>query len=134
MILKSAKKKIALLLPIIVIAGSLALAGAAFAQYWVTDPADCPTTYSGQNCTPDNVCGLNGTTAQCYDTESMNPPGVTAVSNNSYHTTWNNGGYVIDCYDSPLDGGSPFCDNDANWWCDRNYSCSCIRRTLFKKY
>jgi hypothetical protein len=98
-----------------------------YAQYWVNNPANCPATYSGQNCTPNNVCGINGSTAECYDTDSISAPGSSVLSNTNQDTAGINagsfnGGYILNCY--ALDAGAPFCDNTAAWWCDYNTTCN----------
>jgi len=90
-------------------------------SYWVSDPDTCPQTYSGQNCTPYNVCGLNGGTAQCYDTSVLVPPAGDATSNTNYSSAFN-GGYILDCYALDL-APDPYCNNNGAWWCDRNETC-----------
>ena len=93
----------------------------ALAQYWVDNPANCPVTYSGQNCTPNKVCGVNGSTAQCYDTDSLTPPGGSVTSNTDQTGSYG-GGYILNCY--ALDSvANPYCDNNGAWWCDRSETC-----------
>jgi len=115
-----------LLLPILIMIGWFGLSKAAHAQYWVSDPATCPQTYSGQNCTPDLVCGVNGSTAQCYDTSLLTPPVGDTTSNTDESASYN-GGYILNCY--AYDTVLPvYCDNSGAWWCDRNSACYNVNR------
>ena len=93
------------------------------AQLFVDDPADCPQSYSGQNCSPNKVCGLlGGTTAQCYDTDSLTPPPGNFTATGSVTASFSGGGYLLNCYG--IDSApNPYCNNNGNWWCDRSETC-----------
>jgi hypothetical protein len=97
------------------------------ASYWVNNPVDCPTTdatnFPGQSCSPNDICGDDGGTAQCYDTSTMPAPpnDVNQSSAISYTSSWD-GGFVLNCYAS-VDASAPFCDNGGNYWCDYNSYC-----------
>lgn len=100
-----------------------------FAQRWVTDPANCGTTYAGQTCaeTGEVVCGYDSgeTALYCSDPSLLIAPSSTGYSNNiNYNCSDTNcdGGYVVNC--ASYDGTSPYCDNNGNFWCDRNSGCS----------
>ncbi|MFP4195758.1 MAG: hypothetical protein ACLFSN_03265 [Candidatus Woesearchaeota archaeon] len=98
------------------------------ASYWVDDPGSCPDTnesvFSGQSCSPDEICGDNGGTAQCYDTDTLTPPSGTGTANVDVGL---GGGYVVDCF-APDDGSGAGCDNDGNFWCNSDPSCSGVNR------
>lgn len=110
-------KKIIWVLALLILVGSVS------AQYWVTNPANCPTTYSGQSCSPNFVCGIISGSAQCASSVSL-PAGP--ASSSTRYTTSLNGGYIINCY--AADSGSPYCDNNGNTWCNANASCLNVNR------
>lgn len=94
------------------------------AEFWVTNPALCPVTspsFPGQNCTPQNICGDLGGTAQCFTTTGLIPPSVSSTSNVNYTGSYS-GGYLINCFATD-DGVGARCDNSGNFWCDRNETC-----------
>ncbi|HRY36854.1 MAG TPA: hypothetical protein P5230_03200 [Candidatus Magasanikbacteria bacterium] len=94
------------------------------AELWVTNPALCPATspsFPGQNCTPQNICGDLSGTAQCFTTAGLIPPSVSSTSNVNYSSSFS-GGYLINCFATD-DGAGARCDNNGNFWCDRNETC-----------
>lgn len=96
------------------------------ASQWVQDPTTCntvdATNFPGQSCSPVDICGDSGGTAQCYDTSLISlPVGASAPSVTNYSSSYN-GGYVLNCY-ATVDGSAPYCDNGGAWWCDRNETC-----------
>lgn len=99
------------------------------AAYWVDLPTDCPTTYvdyPGQSCAPTDMCGVSGGIVQCYDTSLLNAPSANTTSVTDQSTSYN-GGYIINCL-ATADASSPYCDNSAAAWCDRNSTCYNINR------
>lgn len=95
--------------------------GTVNASTWVNDFNDCPTNIIG-DCLVEGelVCGIDGTTQYCTNPSNIVAPVGTASSNTDYSGSFN-GGYIIDCedYNTP----APFCNNDGNFWCDRNSTC-----------
>ena len=105
--------------------------GITAATYWVTDPStSCPQTYNSISCGADQVCGITGSdTPYCYDTTSFNSPPTTKISQagDTYQSNLL-GGFIGNCYGT--DASSPYCDNSANFWCNRNNTCySTLKRT-----
>lgn len=93
--------------------------------FWVNDENNCPAVnesqFSGQDCSPDNICGDESGTAQCFDTSTLTPPGSNATSNTNVASEFD-GGFLINCF-ADADDAEPFCDNDEAFNCDRNSSC-----------
>jgi hypothetical protein len=99
-------------------------------SYWVQDPSNCPTTYSGQSCSGNEViCGIYGGTGfiECYDQYSLSQPLSTTTVETNNPSGSNTGGYWLDCYDNDGDG-EPLCDNSGDWWCNRDSSCYGVNR------
>jgi len=102
------------------------------ATQWVTNPASCnqndATNFPGQNCPGSTrICGDNSGIAQCYLTSGLTAPAANGVAS-SYNGPLTAGGYVVNCY-SAVDAGSPFCDNNTNFWCNSDSSCYGQNRT-----
>ena len=99
--------------------------GTVSAAYWVDDPNNCPVTSSdfpGQSCSPTMMCGDISGTIQCYDTSSLVAPASdTQVSSTQWSASYS-GGYLVDCFATGA-SDSPYCDNDADFWCNRDASC-----------
>jgi len=107
---------------LIVVLAFIALIGSLSAAYWVTDFNTCPQTYQSQTCiSPTLVCGYNGGITYCADPSTITAPGSPATSNTDQDSGSYNGGYLIDCY--AFDSGSPYCNNNGAFWCDRNSTC-----------
>ena len=119
-------------IPILVVIGWFSLAAAASAQYWVKDPNLCPDTYLGQQCPVggEKICGVySNDNIECYDPGLLDPPSVTYTTNNSNTVGTGIGGYYLDCYDIDNQGlPEPFCDNNGDWWCNRDSSCYNVGR------
>ena len=93
-----------------------------YAAYWVDNFNNCPQTYQSQTCiSPTLVCGYSGGITYCADPSAIVAPTGTATSNTDQDSGSYNGGYLIDCY--AFDSGSPYCNNNGAFWCDRNSSC-----------
>jgi len=100
----------------------IAFIGVLSASYWVIDFNTCPQTYQSQTCiSPTLVCGYSGGITYCANPASITAPGSTATSNVDQDSGSYNGGYLIDCY--AFDSGSPYCNNEGSFWCDRNNTC-----------
>lgn len=111
------ENKIILLTSIIIFTGII-LSGIVEATYYVKDPVDCPVTYSGQSCSPVEICGITGGIAQCYDTPSIFTPVTYEPEYQSQVSSGLDPGYVMDCHS--YDGISPYCDT---WKCSVNSTC-----------
>ena len=93
------------------------------ATNWVVFPTSCPSTdainFAGQDCTPEEICGDNSGTAQCFDTPIM----VSKASNSTTYSTNNlgdnDGGFTVNCF-ATADASAPFCDNNGAYTCERN--------------
>lgn len=133
MLLRKNNIKLAKLIPFFVLVlGFFVFKGVLAANYWVTDPADCPSTsqtyYPGQNCDNLDICGtLSGNVAQCYDTSGIATPSVTGTSDTIYTGSLPSG-YILDCFatDSSVNGG--YCSNNGDWWCNASSTCSDLNR------
>jgi len=133
MLLRKINRKLAKLIPIfILVLGFFVFKDVLAANYWVTNPADCPSTnqtyYPGQNCDDLDICGtLSGNVAQCYDTSGMVAPSVTGTSDTIYTGSLPSG-YILDCFatDSSVNGG--YCSNNGDWWCNASSTCSDLNR------
>ncbi|MCG2696417.1 FG-GAP-like repeat-containing protein, partial [Candidatus Parcubacteria bacterium] len=133
MLLRKNNIKLAKLIPFFVLVlGFFVFKGVLAANYWVTDPASCPSTnqtyYPGQNCDDLDICGtLSGNIAQCYDTDTINPPVAGGTSNTIYSGALP-GGYILDCFatDSSASGG--YCSNNGDWWCNASSTCTTVHR------
>lgn len=97
--------------------------------FWVDTPNKCPsvnaTEFSGQDCTPEDICGETGDdVAQCFDMSGVSAPtgNVTGTTNQASAF---DGGYIINCFES-ADAAAPFCDNGGNFRCDRENACNTI--------
>lgn len=103
--------------------------GVGDANCWNDTPSQGPDSYNGISCiaeTTDIVCGINGDSPYCADSSSFTFPNPT-VSTTSYTAAYDGGG-LINFFDT--DGASPYCDNTAAFWCDRNEAC---QSTEFRK-
>jgi len=94
---------------------------------WVNDPNDCPATdagnFSGQDCSPDQICGESGSDiAQCFDMSTLSAPSSSTLSTTDQDDGSFDGGYILNCFVAS-DSASPFCDNDGDFFCDRNSTC-----------
>src|SRR3989339_768620 len=106
---------------------SIPRAGATITAHYVTDPSSCPvedSQFPGQKCPSGlQICGVNGSSIpQCYDNAEIAAPLATATSNTQY-TASIGGGYIIDCFTTPLDSAAPYCDVNGAWLCNRDNSC-----------
>ena len=59
--------------------------GTASAQsYYVKDPTDCPSldesSFPGQSCTPEDICGNAGGNVVCYDTSLISIPSTSSTT------------------------------------------------------
>jgi len=95
---------------------------------WVDNPNSCPasdvTNFPGQSCPgSDKICGDDGGNAQCYDMSSMSAPGSDSSASNTQYGGLTSGGFVVDCYATPIDAGQPYCDNNGGFWCNRDPQC-----------
>ncbi|HBT27116.1 TPA: hypothetical protein DEA48_00770, partial [Candidatus Falkowbacteria bacterium] len=125
-----------LLIAIFLIIGVFSYAGISNAQYWVSDPDNCPSsdsaTYPGQDCNTLDICGVVSGNIDCYDTSLLNPPVASennsTTNQDSAGTNANtfNGGYILNCYAN--DGSVPRCDDSGTWWCDRSSVCYGVNR------
>lgn len=102
-------------------------AGATITAHYETDPSLCPVEdaqFPGQKCPSGlQICGVNlSSIPQCYDNEGISAPEATATSNTQY-TAGFGGGYIIDCFATPLDSAAPYCDVNGAWLCNRDNSC-----------
>ncbi len=102
---------------------SALLPGIFAAEYWVNNPADCPSqdqgNFSGQNCAPEDICGDSSGIAQCFDTSTITAPTSNATSSSNADDGSFDGGYVLNCF-ATADSAAPFCDNSGSFWCDAN--------------
>ena len=96
------------------------LVSAAYSNGWADDPADCPNVYQSQDCSPNNVCGYDGSITYCYDTTTFSPPGSSRTQDVNVGAF--DGGYLVYCTSS-LDNAEPYCDNNGNFWCDAESTC-----------
>ena len=91
-------------------------------NYFVSNPANCPTDAFSQTCVGGlKVCGVNSSNVvSCSSTGSINPPGSsTSVSSGTVNAA---GGYMLDCY--AYDGADPRCDNNGSDFCFQNSTCN----------
>ena len=87
-------------------------------NYWVTNPANCPTTYQSQTCTGTKVvCGYTGGITYCSEPGVVIAPSSPGTSNTDISGSFN-GGFLIDCY--AYQGSTPHCMPAL---CDRNSTC-----------
>ena len=98
------------------------LATPAYGAYYVNDPTSClsldPTNYPGQDCTPDNICGVVSGIVQCLDNSTLNPPTASSTSNTLYSGSYG-GGFIMDCYRA----------NSCNYgYCNRSSTCYTTKR------
>jgi len=121
----------AILMPLLVIFGLFANIDRANAQeYWVTDSNDCPTSYSGQFCTGEVVCGIYGSGfIECTASSTIQTTYPVASSSVTTYdpSGTDTGGFYLDCYDIYNDdegAAEPLCSNDDDWWCNYDPSCS----------
>lgn len=117
--------KIAMISGLLVL--SVTRATATITAHYETDPALCPAEdvqFPGQKCPSGlQICGVNGSNIpQCYDNADIVAPIATATSNTQY-TESIGGGYIIDCFTTPLDSAAPYCDVNGAWLCNRDDSC-----------
>ncbi|RLC36116.1 hypothetical protein DRH27_05720, partial [Candidatus Falkowbacteria bacterium] len=131
--MKSQLRKLNLkkLIPLIVVGVFVFSFGYALAaDYWVSNPDNCPATdvvnFPGQNCDTEMICGDLGGIAQCYDTSILNPPLAPSSVSQDWSSSYD-GGYIFNCYDTDS-APDPYCDNDGGWWCDSNSACYDIGR------
>ncbi len=93
-----------------------------FAQRWENNPANCQAgypEYSGQNCGTTEACGVLSGFVQCYDTDSLSPPSSNSANSIVDYSSSFDGGYGVNCT-ATADSGSPYCNNNGTYWCDRN--------------
>ena len=90
-----------------------------YAQTYVNDPNNCPTTFQSQTCaiSGEVMCGFNNNIVFCFDPASITAPAFITTSTTDI-TNQFDGGYIIDC--ESFDGTVPYCDNGGNFLCDRN--------------
>lgn len=112
----------------LIIIGIFALIGfTTSANYYASDPNNCPVSYQSQTCSgSDVVCGANGGVTYCYDPASLTAPGSTSTTgsggtNYACSDTTCDGGFIVDCY--AYDGSAPHCDNSGSFLIDRNSTC-----------
>ncbi len=120
-----------LILAVLLPAGLLLFGSAVQAQYWVSNPASCPSTYAGfgQSCPipGEVICGVNGSNnIECYNPASLTAPAASSTSIVNQDTAGVNagtfnGGLLINCY--AYDAAAPFCNNSGAYFCDRNSTC-----------
>ena len=103
-----------------------------YAAYYVTNPVNCPSSdavnFPGQDCSPQDICGISGGACQCFTTSSIVAPSSNTTTsgggtNYACSDATCNGGYIVDCY-AAADASAPFCDNSAAFWCDMNTTCN----------
>lgn len=116
--------KILVLIGIIILCITLVKAD----NYYSTNPNNCPASYQSQTCSGSNkVCGYSGGVTFCYDNSLLNPPASISTTTGTGGTDYScsdvtcSGGFILDCYS--YDSGSPFCDNNGAFLCDRNATC-----------
>lgn len=125
-------KPIIQILKITLVAIMLILISNPFSQAakYVGTPASCPATdateYPGINCSPNNICGDNSGTPQCYATQNIAAPAVSASSATIFSALLA-GGYIIDCF-ATIDSAAPYCDNNTSAWCNADSSCLSVNR------
>lgn len=97
------------------------------AAYYVNDPTNClssdPATYPGQDCTPDNICGVVSGIVQCYDNSTIAPPSSAVTSNTLYSGSFG-GGYIMDCYRATTCNAG-YCNRDATCYSTKYRDTSC---------
>jgi hypothetical protein len=108
----------------------LVVIGTSAANYWVSDPANCPVTngtnFPGQSCSPTKICGDSSGIAQCYNTSTISAPAGTVTSSTLW-TSGFGGGYLLNCF-ATVDASEPYCDNSGSEWCNRDSSCYTVHR------
>ncbi len=91
---------------------------------WVNDPNNCPIEYApeGVSCSGGNViCGVSG--AACIDPALIVKRTVDSSGSQSLHSGSFGGGYLVNCTAIRDTNGSPYCDNNSQYWCNRDDSC-----------
>lgn len=91
---------------------------------WVNDPNNCPIEYApeGVSCSGGNViCGVSG--AACIDPALIVKRTVDSSGSQSLHSGGFDGGYLVNCTAIRDADGSPYCDNNSQYWCNRDASC-----------
>jgi len=91
---------------------------------WVNDPNNCPIEYApeGVSCSGGNViCGVSG--AACIDPALIVKKSTDSSGSQSLHSGGFGGGYLVNCTAIRDTDGSPYCDNNSQYWCNRDSSC-----------
>lgn len=90
------------------------------ANYWVNNPYNCPIEYGPEmvSCSDGNIiCGISG--AACISPSLLVTSTVDSAPSITNHSSSFDGGYILNCL-ATRDSTSPYCDNNGNYWCDRN--------------
>jgi len=105
---------------------------AAVVDSYKGNPALCPatdaTSFPGQNCTPQNICGYSTDAgndyAQCYSTSALTPSGSgnSGIGVSSKLLSGVQGGYILNC-NVAADAAAPYCDNSGSFWCNADTTC-----------
>ena len=106
--------------------------GSVSAAYYTTSPNSClftdPATYPGQDCTPQNICGVSSGIVQCYTNSLIGNPAANVTTTGTGGTDYTctgttcSGGFILDCY-AAASGSPPYCTNAGSFICDRNATC-----------
>ena len=90
---------------------------------WVNDPNNCPTEYipEGVSCSGGNViCGVSG--AACIAPSLIVKRNIDSAGSQTLYSLNFGGGYLINCT-AIRDSAAPYCDNETQYWCNRDASC-----------
>ena len=112
----------------------------AIVSNWQTNPLTCPKSDSTVFSSPcsgaatKKICGNSGSAPLaplCFDFTVTAPvaPGAATTSATVYIAATGTAGFVVDCYNKDTNG-SPFCDNNTNYWCNADNDCTAINHKL----